>query len=215
MKHELAGPSPARGRNPVDHPLSLASCRLGLDNTAEPGGCLSLLPPISQHLLAKPVLRPGWAVSGPSGAASGSCGTRPAAVGTPAVPGIGGAPPSDRSAAAELRRPGPAPRSRGRLRRAALPLAGSLALGLALTPAAGASIRGSQLPSPPRRGLPHRAGHRRTGDVLFSISRLDKRLAQAGPPRQGQHAAGSSNGRLLIGRLWIRCQRHRGLRKFE
>ncbi|HEY4827010.1 MAG TPA: hypothetical protein VIH85_09580, partial [Solirubrobacteraceae bacterium] len=38
---------------------------------------------------------------------------------------------------------GPSPRSRGRLLRAVLALAGSLALGLALTPAAGASVRGS------------------------------------------------------------------------
>jgi hypothetical protein len=38
---------------------------------------------------------------------------------------------------------GPAPRSRGRLRRVVLPLAGALALGLALTPVAGASVRGS------------------------------------------------------------------------
>ena len=45
---------------------------------------------------------------------------------------------------------GPAPRSRGRLRRAALPLVGSLALGLALTPAAGASVRG---PNAGRGGL--------------------------------------------------------------
>jgi hypothetical protein len=61
----------------------------------------------------------------------------------------------------------PPPRSRGRLRRAALPLAGSLAVGLALIPAAGASARGwnhGRGTNPGRDGVPSAL----RGPVLWS-----------------------------------------------
>lgn len=62
---------------------------------------------------------------------------------------------------------GPLPRGRGRLSRAALPLAASLAVGLALTPVAGASLRGRNPGTgwnPGRASLPARL----RGPVLWS-----------------------------------------------